>query len=470
MRKIRRERGQPEGPDATPLEQNLIRPEEEEKKTAVKPGEPTWSDFSTWTLSMRFAPAAVIALGCFIAIYYQHFFGDQSLDMTSWGSCMASFPYGINMAGLKFSVETLPSHSWEYGTAAEALLELFTPERSVFSPSAFPHGNIPPNPWYEKVLDELSWAVKYIDPNGPVLYYETTAVSDPASLGISAILVGQRSKIYLDAAHRQRDFLLNEAPRYSNGAISHRSDNAELWSDAIAMFPPFLAYCAVESKDTTLMKETVNQIRLYHDVLAYKDGPRKSLWKHIVGSSIRSDDGAWSTGNAWAAFGMARVRATLTHWPSSNDTLKEEKADLDQWIDELIGAVVKWDNDDSGLLRNYIDDKSWFGETSGTALMAATVYRMAVMQPDVFGKYTTWAHQKRQVVLNRADKDGMAQPAVNSLEHLSRKPVQRSAEGQAFVLMMLSAWRDCVCARVCTSDLEQRYDIESQGTSAKSEL
>ena len=35
------------------------------------------------------------------------------------------------------------SHSWEYGATAEALLELYNPELSVFGKDAFPNGQIP---------------------------------------------------------------------------------------------------------------------------------------------------------------------------------------------------------------------------------------------------------------------------------------------------------------------------------------
>ena len=34
-------------------------------------------------------------------------------------------------------------HSWEYGTAAEALLQLHNPELSVFSHEPFPGDNLP---------------------------------------------------------------------------------------------------------------------------------------------------------------------------------------------------------------------------------------------------------------------------------------------------------------------------------------
>ena len=38
---------------------------------------------------------------------------------------------------------TLATHSWEYGTATEALMEWQNPEYSVFGANPFPNGKIP---------------------------------------------------------------------------------------------------------------------------------------------------------------------------------------------------------------------------------------------------------------------------------------------------------------------------------------
>lgn len=61
----------------------------------------------------------------------------------------------------------LASHSWEYGTLSEALLEWYNPEISVFSKNAFPDGQIP-------VLDvsttqSLSYAMLNIQTNSTTL-------------------------------------------------------------------------------------------------------------------------------------------------------------------------------------------------------------------------------------------------------------------------------------------------------------
>ena len=272
-------------------------------------------------------------------------------------------------------------------------------------------------------------------------------------------MTGQRWEKFLHAAQRQRDYLLDEAPRYSNGAISHRVEVPELWSDAVHMVPPFLAYLGVAEDNVQMLKEAVRQCGLYRDVLRISTGPKKGLWKHIVGPSEMADEGAWSTGNGWAAYGMARVRATITGWKPSNETMRTEIEQLDTWIGEILDGAIATDNDESGLLRNYLGDDDWFGETSGTALLAAAAYRLAVFRPEIYGqpKYELWAHKKRQTVIDTVDDDGFAYPAVNPLEHASREPIRHTPEGESFLIYLASAWRDCVCARVCTSEILTQY-------------
>lgn len=44
------------------------------------------------------------------------------------------------------------------------------------------------------------------------------------------------------------------------------------------------------------------------------------------------------------------------------------------------------------FLRNYLNDNSWFGETSGTALISSVMYRMVFLVLEVFacGNYIMW--------------------------------------------------------------------------------
>lgn len=440
--------------------------EEENIVYQVRPS--TWLDPGTWSASFKFLPAYIALIGIFIAIYWNHFTQEEiPTDLSSYESCTGTFNYSFRINAALEQAQKEARHSWEVGYAFEATQQIFNPERSVFGPDPFPNGKLPS---LGLRLDEASlYAEPRLKSHGKVLFKdEKDAVSDPAAVGIAALMLSQKwnNKDLMTAATRQKDILLNEAPRYSNGAISHRLGEPQLWSDAIAMFPPFLAYYGVATNDLDLTREAVRQIGLYRDVLRIGAGRTQGLWRHIVGPSEDFDEGAWSTGSAWAAYGMARVRATITAWPLSNASLSKEKNDLDTWIAEILSGAVITDDDSSGLLRNYPGDSTWSGETSGTALLVAAAYRMAILRPDVFAKntYLDWMHRKRRAVIQRVDENGVARPAVNPLKPKSRTPFTGvSPEGQSFVLLLGTAWRDCVCAGICLDAYKKETGVKLTG-------
>lgn len=423
----------------------VIGSDDSEKVLGEADVEVSWANPFNWPAAVYIALILVSA-----AAYFSRFLIEPSFDAATPELCRSTFNYTFRVNAARTQIERLSTHSWEYGTGVEAMLELLDPERTVFTSDPFPADKIQKLPL--KRPQGILWMQRHIRTKGePTLYADDYSVSDPASMGVAALLLGQRDSKSFQAAMRQKDYLINDAKKYSNGAISHRVEAAELWSDAISMVPPFLAFYAVAANDLELMKEAVKQCELYREVLMINSGPKKGLWKHIVGPGEMMDEGAWSTGNAWAAYGMVRVRATISGWRPSNETMSQGLQHLDQWIGEILDGAIRTDDDESGLLRNYLGDNDWFGETSGTALLAAAVYRMAVLNPTTFGqpKYVNWAHQKRQAVLERVDENGFAYPAVNPLKHASREPVKKSSEGESFLLMLGSAWRDCVCAGVC---------------------
>jgi len=252
-------------------------------------------------------------------------------------------------------------------------------------------------------------------------------------------LIGQTYPEYTAAAERQEAHLINDVPRWPNGAISQREAYAELWADFMYMAPPFLAYYAVAMADVDLLKQAAQQCLLYHDVLSTSLGP----WHHIVGP-VSQDLGLWSTGNGWAAAGMARVLATMMKSPFAEATKNEQNA-LIADIKAIIDGAIILDTDSGGLLRNYLNDTTWFGETSGTAMLTATLYRMAVLAPSTFGtKYTDWANKKVQVVDSCINNTtGIVAPAINPLSWGDRTPFTTgSPEGQSFVVLMHAAYRD----------------------------
>jgi rhamnogalacturonyl hydrolase YesR len=276
------------------------------------------------------------------------------------------------------------------------------------------------------------------------------AVGDPASLGVSALLLGQTDQTYFEAAQREYDFVVNVAPRAWNGAISHRDDVPDLWADFVYMAPPFLAYNAVALNNEDILRDAIQQCGLYRQILLDNNTePYHGLWEHIKGVGT-NDPGLWSTGNGWAAGGMARVYAVTTKWgPSSQWT--DELALLASYIKEILDGAMNVPTQ-SGLLYNYLNDTTWFGEISGTAMLSATAYRMAVLAPETFGaSYISWADANRQTIASHVSANGTISPAVNPLDWGSYTPwTAGSPEGQSFGVFLYTSYRDCVAAHVCT--------------------
>ncbi|KAJ7466603.1 hypothetical protein B0H11DRAFT_1733172 [Mycena galericulata] len=379
------------------------------------------------------------------------------------------FNPGFDITAVTTLAQSLPTLSWEYGTAAEALLEMDSSLLSVFSPNPFPVLTVPPA-W----VPALSYAVSAIVPGVDGLVAGDGAVGDPASLGVAAVMLGKTNATFAAAAQSEIDYLLEGAPRWPNGAISQRADVPELWADFMYMAPPFIAFFAADSSNASLLETAYLQCGLYREVLLFgsnsstpspiRTSKTNGLWRHIVGPQS-GDPGLWSTGNGWAAAGMARVLATVLKAPiaSSASWRAAAVSNLTGWIKEIVDGA-RAAPQDGGLLRNYLNDTKTghgFGEVAGSALIAAVAYRMVVLVPAAFpnATYVPWADGiRRELGADDAQgnphitSNGTATPAVNPLAWFDTTPwTAGSPEGNSFVVLMYAAWRDCVYAGLCAN-------------------
>jgi hypothetical protein len=151
---------------------------------------------------------------------------------------------------------------------------------------------------------------------------KTEGRKELTSLPQSTVLLSSRYQIY---------YITEIVPRTNDGAISHRRDQVQLWSDFMYMAPPFIAYYAAMTNNETMMMDAYNQCKLYRkylyddDVQLYKREQSLPVIPSLVsaaswldswnplryldiqlGSGV-SDAGHWSTGNAWVAAGMIRI-------------------------------------------------------------------------------------------------------------------------------------------------------------------
>lgn len=142
---------------------------------------------------------------------------------------------------------TIPcGNSWEEGTHAEALTEFIYPELSPFafpSSSRFASPSPSVDPYPEQVL-ALAATVIANQPWGQWQLIEDASAADPASVGPAVILanwtmgegatLGGRNQSGVGGAAEAQVWALEfQTPRASDGAISHRVDSVQLWSDFV---------------------------------------------------------------------------------------------------------------------------------------------------------------------------------------------------------------------------------------------
>ncbi|KAJ3917530.1 glycoside hydrolase family 105 protein [Lentinula edodes] len=350
------------------------------------------------------------------------------------------------------------THPWELGTRAQALLEHNVRDFSVFS-LTLPSTSVPSDT-SSAIAPVFSIAKGVVNNRtavngnitGPQPLVTDDSAADPASIG-PAVLLANWTNLgdgvdYAGAALDQLNFLYEKVPKTSDGAISHRTGEVQLWSDFVYMVPPFLAYYGLLTNNQSLITDAYTQIKLYRNYL--RDTSAGNLWAHIVlgnnSNGVANDPGHWSTGNAWAAAGMLRVLATIQSSPFASD-MSSEQDDLADWVSEIHAAMYPHLNTSSNLFYNYADEMNTFPDAASTALFASTVYRLSLLRS--VHHYLPDAEKCRQTLFSsnssglvHFSSDGWLTPVVNPDSFGDEG--SDSPESQAFILELQAAWTDWV--------------------------
>ncbi|KAJ3759499.1 Six-hairpin glycosidase-like protein [Lentinula raphanica] len=350
------------------------------------------------------------------------------------------------------------THPWELGTRAQALLEHNAQAFSVFS-LTIPSTSVPSNT--SSALAPVFSIAKGVVNNrtasngnitGPQPLVADDSAADPASIGPAVLLANWTNQgdgvDYAGAALDQLNFLYEKVPKTSDGAISHRTGEVQLWSDFVYMVPPFLAYYGLLTNNQSLITDAYTQIKLYRNYL--RDTSADNLWAHIVlgtnPDGVANDPGHWSTGNAWAAAGMLRVLATIQSSPFASD-MSSEQDDLADWVFEIQTAMYPHLNTTTNLFFNYADEMNTFPDAASTALLASTVYRLSLLRgvhhflPDA-EKCRETLFSSNSSGLVHFSSDGWLTPVVNPNSFGDEG--SDSPESEAFILELQAAWTDWV--------------------------
>ncbi|KAG6816063.1 hypothetical protein H0H87_008895 [Tephrocybe sp. NHM501043] len=130
---------------------------------------------------------------------------------------------------------------WELGTRAQSILEMNATRYSVLSvssslppPSSVPDSlSSPLQSFFQIAQDTLAGRGKSNgNITGPQPLIKDGSAADPASIGFAVLIANwtrQAGGDYAGAAKDQLDYLLFSVPRTSDGAISHRVSQVQLW-------------------------------------------------------------------------------------------------------------------------------------------------------------------------------------------------------------------------------------------------
>jgi unsaturated rhamnogalacturonyl hydrolase len=303
------------------------------------------------------------------------------------------------MEKVKTAMLAMQRHSWEQGVAATALIETGDEETALL----LAHDAI----------------VNQTEDGRLALVGGNNGVADPAA-NYGPVLHAARKTgdpAFFEAADKMRDYLLNNAPRTSDGLVSHVNNTVEIWSDSFFMLPPFFA-------DAGLLNEAVQHIEGYRKILFDTE---KQLYHHIWNDSQGKFEHAafWGGGNGWAAAGIARV---LTKLPAS---MEKERKLLCSRLDEIIGSCVGYMRPD-GLFHDILDNPESFVETNLSQMLAYAIY-IGVANGWLDNKYLSDANRMRAAALQKIDGNGLVHGVCGAPTFSSPGT---STEAQAFTLLM----------------------------------
>jgi rhamnogalacturonyl hydrolase YesR len=293
--------------------------------------------------------------------------------------------------------------AWEQGVAAQALLELKETELVILLAkdavvNQSKDGRLGLNGDRGPVADPAV--------NGEPVLFAAKATGDPA---------------LRNAARRMLEYLLYQAPRTREGIIYHNHIENMLWVDAFYMVPPFLAVAGHP-------EEAVKQVLGYRKALWNNEC---KLYHHIWDEDLQRFERKlfWSSGNGWAAAGMARVIKALP------DSMAKEKMMLAGFIKEVIDGCLKYQRDDQ-FFHDILDDPSTFIEVNTAQMLSYTMYR-GVEGGWLDDSYLKQANQIREAVYPKVDGFGIVRDVCGA-PNFNRQGT--STEAQAFFLLMEAAY------------------------------
>jgi unsaturated rhamnogalacturonyl hydrolase len=300
---------------------------------------------------------------------------------------------------------TMQRYSWEQGIAAQAFLELGDTDTAI-------------------LLARDAVQRQHADGRLACLR-DNDGVTDPAANG-EAVLTAARmtnDPVLQAGLDAMLHYLMNIAPRASDGTLFHVTDAPEVWVDSLYMAPPFLAVTG--QIDDALLQIGGIKRRLWN--------AEAQLYAHIwndAGNMLKRS-AHWGVGNGWAAAGITRVIRTLP------DSRNEDRRALELHVKDIIDGCLAHQRQD-GLFHDVVDQPETFVETNLAQMLAYAIYR-GVTGGWLPAAYRAYADNMRNAVHQKVDASGYVQ-GVCGAPTFDRPGT--APEGQAFFLLMEAARKE----------------------------
>jgi unsaturated rhamnogalacturonyl hydrolase len=300
---------------------------------------------------------------------------------------------------------TMQRYSWEQGVAAQAFLELGEINIAILLARD---------------------AVHRQDPDGRLaVMHENEGVTDPAANGealfVAAKITGEA--MLQSALNAMLNYLLNIAPRASDGTLFHIVSAKEVWIDSMYMAPPFLA--VVGQADEAMRQIRGIKKRLWD--------PKAKLYAHIwdENQQVLKRAAYWGVGNGWAAAGITRVIRALP------ESFTREKKELVLHLQEILDGCLACQRQD-GLFHDVLNQPDTFIETNVAQMLSYSIYR-GIAGGWLSPEYKERADIMRTAVHQRVDGSGFVQGVCGAptFDRAGTAP-----EGQAFFMLMEAAWKE----------------------------
>ena len=181
------------------------------------------------------------------------------------------------------------------------------------------------------------------------------------------------SSKYLSAAHKIKNYLLNNWHQNSDGGFFHVKNLDQFWIDTLFMSCVFLAKMGDITGDTSLLNEAVNQIIVHANKLLDED---EKIFYHAWdkdGSASWADPIThcspcfWSRGNGWALMAVVEV---LEYLPDGHP----QKINLIEIIQNQVQKIVAYQDLNTGLWFTIIDQGNRYGNYIETSASSMFVY------------------------------------------------------------------------------------------------